>query len=94
MKLWEKAYEDYMLADFQSDEEEFNLLRIAVTEYAAFERANRDFFEHPLYKEIVVKMGYRHEEELKEAFQAGWEAHQSYLLKGVVKMKRRIKSND
>lgn len=94
MKPWEKAYEDYLLSDFDSDEEEFELLLKAISKYAAFERANKDFFEHPLYKEVVGKMVYRHEEELREFFQAGWVAHQSYLLKGAIKMKRRIRLSD
>ena len=92
MKHWEKAFENYMLADFTADEEERELLLEAAAKYVDLELANSEFFEHPLFKRIVVGMAYRHEEELKEAFQAGWSAYQHYLGESAAKRKHRILS--
>ena len=79
MEYWEKAYEEYILADYTTDEEEKELLFQDLQKYAALAREYKDFFGHPLYRKIVVKMMNDHEIELKEAFHAGWEAHQQFL---------------
>lgn len=80
MECWEKAYEEYMLSDYTTDEEEKELMFVALKRYAAITQANKDFFSHPLFQKVVVRMMNDHEKELKEAFHAGWEAYQQFLL--------------
>ena len=91
MKQWEKAYENYMIEGSEPDEVLFHQLMGAVSKYMFQVRANREFYDHPLFRKTIVEMGFKHEEELKEFFEAGWKAHQRHMKNAVFKRVKPVK---
>ena len=80
----EQAYCEYLLADYTSDEEELQLLFDEIQNCAEHAQNNQELkslFQNPLFLKIMFDIFSDNEKDVKEAFYAGWNAHQQHLSK-------------
>ena len=80
----EQAYCEYLLADYTSDEEELRLLFDEIqncSEHAQNNQELKSLFQNPLFLKIMFDIFNDNEKDVKEAFYAGWNAHQQHLSK-------------
>ena len=84
MKQWEKAFQEYILADCDSPEEERAAMQETLRLLAQEREKYPEFYSHPMFAKLVKTIMAACDEEEEMSFRAGWEAHRRYLLNAAV----------